>query len=142
MKGYGWYNISADGGDSWTTQYLTEEEAEAERQDGYIVVRDTRMTGSFARKPESIADLELAKRTTRPERIRAVAEVSLTAQEWNALLNNMYVNRAYIAEHTEKTGCEDGIMLCIIVSTPDDERKIAIEAEGYDYPRYAALVVE
>jgi len=37
MKGYAWYNISADGGETWTTQYLTTDEAENERKAGYIV---------------------------------------------------------------------------------------------------------
>ncbi len=37
-KGHKWYNISGDGGDTWTSQYLTDEEAEQGRKDGYIVV--------------------------------------------------------------------------------------------------------
>lgn len=37
MIGYDWYNISADGGETWTTQYITEDEAKRERHDGYIV---------------------------------------------------------------------------------------------------------
>ena len=39
MVGYDWYNISADGGETWTTQYITEDEAERERKEGYIVVK-------------------------------------------------------------------------------------------------------
>mgnify|MGYP003571564999 CR=1 FL=1 len=42
MIGYSWYNISADGGETWTTQYLTEIEAENERQAGYIVEPERR----------------------------------------------------------------------------------------------------
>lgn len=42
MKGYDWYKISADGGETWTTQYITEDEAERERKEGYIVERERR----------------------------------------------------------------------------------------------------
>ena len=40
MVGYDWYNISADGGETWTTQYITKDEAKRERQEGYIVEKD------------------------------------------------------------------------------------------------------
>lgn len=36
-KKYSWYNISADGGKSWTAQYMTEEEAKEEEIKGYTV---------------------------------------------------------------------------------------------------------
>ena len=140
MNTWKWYNISADNGETWTTQLLTQEEAEEQKREGYIVTPDSRMTGCFARKPTSVKDLEWAGRNGRPERIRAVAEVSLTEAEWNDLLSFMTDSRDYIAAHTDKTGCDDGVMLCIIVTTPGDTRKIAVESEGYDYPRYAALV--
>ena len=38
-----WYYISADGGNTWTAQYMTEKEANDERQKGYIVME--RKTG-------------------------------------------------------------------------------------------------
>lgn len=44
MIGYDWYNISADGGETWTTQYMTEAEANSARQDGYIVKKEGRPT--------------------------------------------------------------------------------------------------
>lgn len=34
-----WYDISADGGETWTTQYLTESEAKDERAQGHIVLQ-------------------------------------------------------------------------------------------------------
>lgn len=42
MKGYDWYNISADGGETWTTQYLTAPEAEEAMREGYIVKKEER----------------------------------------------------------------------------------------------------
>ena len=36
-KKYSWYNISADGGKSWTAQYMTEEDVKDEIAKGYIV---------------------------------------------------------------------------------------------------------
>ena len=34
-----WYYISTDGGKTWTAQYLTADEAEAERKNGYIIMK-------------------------------------------------------------------------------------------------------
>ena len=40
MIGYDWYNISADGGETWTRQYLTAAEAEEVLYEGYIVKKE------------------------------------------------------------------------------------------------------
>ena len=40
MIGYDWYYISADGGETWTTQYLTAADVEEARHEGYIVKKE------------------------------------------------------------------------------------------------------
>ena len=47
----------------------------------------------------------------------------------------------FISQHTQKTGVKDGQFLCILVRKVGTKHTaIAVESDGYDYARYAALV--
>ena len=48
----------------------------------------------------------------------------------------------FISQHTQKTGVKDGQFLCILVRKAGTKHTaIAVESDGYDYARYAALVL-
>jgi len=100
------------------------------------------MRGYFVRKPESVKPLidAIGKGTAAP--IIPVADVTLDDAAWESLLSDMFSNRDYITQFSYLTGADEGDMFCIIVSNDNDPRKIAIDTEGFDYPRYAALVIE
>ena len=103
-----------------------------------------KLSGRFVRKPASIDELEKYyendKYITVP--IRPIAYVNLDRNDWISLIHNMNARRDYIAEYSDECGMIDGEMRCIIVSTPSNNRKIAIDAEGLYYPCYAAIVIE
>jgi len=100
------------------------------------------MRGYFVRKPDSLENLVKAIGKGEASPIIPVADVKLDAVAWKNLLEDMVSCRDYITQFSYLTGVEDGDMCCIIVSNDHDPRKIAIESEGYDYPRYAAIVIK
>jgi hypothetical protein len=104
-------------------------------------VRDT-MRGYFVRKPENMKNLVDAVGKGKAASIIPVADVTLDATAWTSLLEDMASYRDYITRFSYLTGADDEDMFCIIVSNDHDPRKIAIDAEGFDYPRYAALIIE
>lgn len=100
------------------------------------------MRGYFVRKPENMKNLVDAVGKGKAASIIPVADVTLDATAWTSLLEDMVSYRDYITRFSYLTGADDEDMFCIIVSNDHDPRKIAIDAEGFDYPRYAALVIE
>ena len=100
------------------------------------------MRGYFVRKPESVKPLidAIGKGTAAP--IIPVADVTLDDAAWKSLLSDMLSDRDYITQFSYLTGADEEDLFCIIVSNDHDPRKIAIDAEGFDYPRYAALIIE
>lgn len=131
---YGTYHVFAERGDYSGTMLFVHQKARCV----------TKLSGRFVRKPMNIYELQTQfERTTYPTvPIRQVARVNLSADEWDDLIHAMDVDREYVKMYANETGMSDTEMLCIIVTTDGDERKIAIDAEGYNYPRYAALVIE
>jgi len=100
------------------------------------------MRGYFVRKPENMKNLVDAIGKGKAASIIPVADVTLDATAWTSLLEDMVSYRDYITRFSYLTGADDEDMFCIIVSNDHDPRKIAIDAEGFDYPRYAALIIE
>ena len=100
------------------------------------------MRGYFVRKPENMKNLVDAVGKGKAASIIPVADVTLDAAAWTSLLEDMVSYRDYITRFSYLTGADDEDMFCIIVSNDHDPRKIAIDAEGFDYPRYAALIIE
>lgn len=100
------------------------------------------MRGYFVRKPENMKNLVDAVGKGKAASIIPVADVTLDATAWTSLLEDMVSYRDYITRFSYLTGADDEDMFCIIVSNDHDPRKIAIDAEGFDYPRYAALIIE
>ena len=76
------------------------------------------MKGYFARKPITLEDLKNAKRHGDEAEIQVIAEVTLTKAEFENFAENLYEDYDFIAKHTA----------------------IAVESDGYDFARYAALV--
>lgn len=99
------------------------------------------MKGYFARKPETMEDLERAKGWGEAQEIRVVAEVTLAKKEYDRFREDLMEDHGFISQHTQKTGVKDGQFLCILVRKAGTKHTaIAVESDGYDYARYAALV--
>ena len=101
------------------------------------------MKGNFVRKPDGIGDLIKARGMRRPEPIVEIARVNLEPADFEYFVDNLLEDYSFIAEHTGNSGVDkEGNVHCIIVSTKDRPEKIAVDPEGYNYARYAALIIE
>lgn len=99
------------------------------------------MTGYFARKPNTIEDVKAVIGYGKPQPIKVVADVELSKEQYKAFTENMSAEYDFISAHTNNTGVADGFMRCILVRKAGTKRKaIAVESDGYNYARYAALV--
>lgn len=99
------------------------------------------MKGYFARKPVNTEDLERAKGWGQAQEIQVVAEVTLSKNEYNLFRENLMDEYDFISQHTEKTGVRDGRFCCILIRKAGTKHTaIAVQSDGYDYARYAALV--
>lgn len=98
------------------------------------------MKASFFRKPVSIRNLRSEYGTERSYKI--IAEVVLPEIEFKNFSNNLLADYGFINEHTDSTGMTaQGELLCILVKNENNTCAIAVDSEGYDYARYAALVI-
>ena len=101
------------------------------------------MKGNFVRKPDGIGDLIKARGTWTPEPIVVIARVDLEPADFEHFANNLLEDYNFIAEHTRNSGVDkEGNVHCILVGTKDRPEKIAVDPEGYNYARYAALIIE
>lgn len=101
------------------------------------------MKGNFVRKPDGIGDLIKARGMGRPEPIIVIATVNLEPADFEHFANNLLEDYNFIEEHTGKCGVDrEGNAHCILIGTSDRQEKIAVESEGYNYARYAALIIE
>ena len=95
----------------------------------------------FARKPITLEDLKNAKRHGEEAEIQVIAEVTLTKAEFENFAENLYEDYDFIAKHTQDTGVVNGTFRCILVRKAGTKHTaIAVESDGYDFARYAALV--
>ncbi len=99
------------------------------------------MKGYFARKPETMEDLERARGWGDAQEIQVVAEVTLSKKEYDKFQENLMEDYEFISQHTRKTGVKDGQFLCILIRKAGTKHTaIAVQSDGYDYARYAARV--
>lgn len=100
------------------------------------------MKGIFARKPADIGDLRKARETGQKKTIKIHARVDLDPADFEYFANNLLEDYNFIEENEFGTGVdEEGNVFCILVSTKDRPEKIAVNPEGYNYARYAALIL-
>lgn len=101
------------------------------------------MEGNFVRKPADIGDLRRARYTGKMTPIKVIATVNLETADFEHFANNLLEDYNFIEEHTGESGTDrEGNEYCIIVGTTDRSEKIAVNPEGYNYARYAALIIE
>ncbi len=99
------------------------------------------MKGYFARKPERIENLKRAQGWGEPQPIKVIAEVTLPNTEYNRFKNNLQESYDFIRQHTKDTGVMDGFFRSILVRKEGTKHTgIAVQSDGYDYARYAALL--
>jgi len=99
------------------------------------------MRGHFARKPINLDSLKSAQKHGDEAEIQVIAEVTLPKANFDSFAENLYDDYDFIAKHTQNTGVVNGTFRCILVRKAGTKRTaIAVQSDGYDYPRYAALV--
>ena len=99
------------------------------------------MRGYFARKPMNTEDLEQAKKRSEAQEIQMVAEVILSKKDYDSFKENLAEDYDFISQHTQETGVMDGRFRCILVRKAGTKHTaIAVQSDGYDFARYAALV--
>ena len=99
------------------------------------------MRGYFARKPMNTEDLEQAKNRNEAQETQVIAEVILSKKDYDSFKENLAEDYDFISQHTQKTGVMDGRFRCILVRKAGTKHAaIAVQSDGYDFARYAALV--
>ena len=99
------------------------------------------MRGYFARKPMNTEDLEQAKKRNEAQEIQVIAEVILSKKDYDSFKENLAEDYDFISQHTQETGVIDGCFRCILVRKAGTKHvAIAVQSDGYDFARYAALV--
>lgn len=66
--------------------------------------------------------------------------VELTYEEFCKLKITPLADQAFIAENKSCMFSKDGIIHCLLALGQNSHDGVLIEAEGYDYPRYAAYI--
>lgn len=105
------------------------------------------MKGYFIRKPANLNEVreetEIKKRQgSLPVKIKAIGKVTLTVAEFRDFQKRLYLDYDFIAARTKRCGMTDTEWSCILVTCKDSDLTIAVESEGYNYPRYAAIVID
>ena len=102
------------------------------------------MTGFFSRKAKTREELlrNEARRYGDEKRIKVIGEKLLTHETYEYFSQNLNENYNFIEAITNECGEEqDGTARCYLFrdETRNDEA-IAVNAEGYNYARYTALI--
>ncbi len=102
------------------------------------------MTGFFSRKAKNREELlrNEARRFGEEKRFKVVGEKVLVHEAYEDLIQNLNEENEFVKEITNECGEEkDRTARCYLFrdETRNDE-VLAINAEGYDYARYAALI--
>ena len=101
------------------------------------------MEGYFVRKPADIDDLRKARITGSAAPIKVIARLNMEPADFDYFAENLLEDYNFIEEHTGNSGTDrEGNEYCIIVGTNNRKEKIAVNPEGYNYARYAALIIE
>lgn len=102
------------------------------------------MTGFFSRKAKNREELLRNERTGFGEekRFKVIGEKVLTHEAYEYLIQNLDQENEFVKEITKQCG-EEGFRTAKCYLFRDETRNdeaLAINAEGYDYARYAALI--
>lgn len=102
------------------------------------------MTGFFSRKARNRDELlrNEEKRFGEEKSFKVIGEKFLAHEAYEDLIQNLNEENEFVKEITNECGEEsDGTARCYLFrdETRSDE-ELAINAEGYDYARYAALI--
>ena len=102
------------------------------------------MTGFFSRKAKNREELlrNEARKFGEEKRFKVIGEKVLTHEAYEDLIQNLNEENEFVKGITNECGEEkDKTARCYIFrdETRNDEA-LAINAEGYDYARYAALI--
>lgn len=102
------------------------------------------MTGFFSRKAKNREELlrNEERRLGEEKRFKVVGEKVLVHEAYEDLIQNLNEENEFVKEITNECGEEkDRTARCFLFrdETRNDEA-LAINAEGYDYARYAALI--
>ena len=98
------------------------------------------LKGCFVRKPYTIDDLRTAHRKGKLKSIRVIATEWMEENEFRRFGENLLEEYPFIQRHKDEAGERGGVMYSILVRCKGHCEAIAVEPEGYDYARYAALV--
>lgn len=100
----------------------------------------TMLTGNFLRKAETRRELAAAMRRRHRHTIKVVAIEIVSAEQFNRLMKAPLDDYDFIARHADDCIERNGVWESLLVMTEDGAFALAVETEGYDYARYAALV--
>ena len=99
-----------------------------------------KLKGRFAFKPSTVKDLRRAQVKAENKPIQVAATEWLEENEYESFLQNLLMDQPFILRRTSELCYRDGTMHCLLVRCEGKREAVAVEAEGYGYARYAALV--
>jgi DNA helicase IV len=95
----------------------------------------------FAHKPSNTNDLNKAIADgNKASYYQVEKEIVLTREQYDDFCKNLFKDQAFIIENKSLMKMAQGIYHCILVKRQGGSSAILVEAEGYDYPRYAAFI--
>lgn len=102
------------------------------------------MTGFFSRKAKNREELlrNEARKFGEEKRFKVIGEKVLTHEAYEDLIQNLNEDNEFVKEITNQCGEEqDGTARCFLFKDESrNDEALAINGEGYDYARYAALI--
>lgn len=100
----------------------------------------TMLTGNFLRKADGREELEWAMNQRHRNKIKVIAIEVVTQKEFDQLMEFPLADYDFIARHADDCNEVGNLWESLLVMTEDGDIALAVETEGYDYARYAALV--
>lgn len=97
--------------------------------------------GKFFRKPVSIETLKEDTNLLKPHPFTVEKVVELTPRQFEYFSNHLLSDDAlFLQRNIDLMRFEEGCYHCLLVTTPDRSEGILVDAEGFDYARYASYV--
>lgn len=100
----------------------------------------TMLTGNFLRKAEGRAELVWAMNKRHRNTIKVIAVEVVTEEQFERLMKHPQADYEFIARHADDCIERNNIWESLLVMTEGGGLALAVETEGYDYARYAALI--
>ena len=101
------------------------------------------MVGFFSRKAANRAELleNESRRLGEERKFKVVGKKTLRHEAYEHLIQNLLEDSKLVKRITNKCGAEaDGTLRCFLFQDEENGEKLAVDSEGYDYARYAAIV--